>query len=118
MVSRVVIRNSYGISTGNIYTRKSTNDPNKLVLQFMNTDKFYEIKKIRYSIYTAQGENLDNLPTSDFLTSQRTLNGETYYEYELPTRFTIQNTYYIQLQFYNVYDEVVSEETVVYNYIE
>lgn len=116
-VAKVTVRNSYGISTGNIYTRQSTKDSSKVVLQFLDTVRFDQIKQIKYSIYSTSGENLFH-ENRDLITVQKTLNNSTYYEYEMPVKFVVYDSYYIQLQFLNSDNEIVSEETLIYNYFE
>ena len=114
---KVTIYNSYGISTGTINIKADSSDSSKVILQFFETQKFDLIKKIRYSIYNSSGENIAN-EIYDFNTIQKSSSGSIYYEYNLTTRFTSHDSYYIQLQFLNENSEIVSEETIVYNYFE
>lgn len=112
---KIAIYNSYGISTGTIYAKQSSNDSSKITLQFIDSSKFDQISKIRYSIYSSNGENIAN-ETYNFLTIQKIVNGTTIYEYELPTKLVTEDSYYLQIQFLIDTNEVVSEESLIYNY--
>ena len=112
---KIAIHNSYGISTGTIYAKQSSNDSSKITLQFIDSSKFDQIKKIRYSIYSSNGENIAN-ETYNFLAVQKIVNGTTIYEYELPTKLITEDSYYLQIQFLVESNEVVSEESLIYNY--
>lgn len=107
--------NEYGISIGTLTANKSANNSKKIDLLFNNSFQLDQIDEIQYSIYNTVGYARNN--RVEFVPTQITQDGNTYYTYAIDETLEGYGTYYIELQFYKD-NEVIETATIEYVLLE
>lgn len=107
--------NEYGISVGTITASKNANNSNKIDLLFNNSYKLTDIDEISYSIYNTTGYARNG--RTEFIPTQITQSGNTYYTYTIDETLQGYGTYYIELQFFKD-GELVQAESIEYVHLE